>query len=102
MDDTRELERQLIEKAQAQLQQKIAEGKLNGDPLETMLIVLFSINRRVGHICDNPLVVLGEYFQKYPKVTVPVLLVSWTLLGASVAMALVAFARATGISVHLP
>jgi len=102
MDSSHQLERELIEKAQTHLHAKIDAGEFNGDVDENMLLVLLSINRRVGRICSNPLVVIGDYFQKFPKMVVPSMLVLWILIGASAALALLGFAEATGISVHLP
>jgi len=102
MHEIHELERELIAKAQQHLHAKIETGEFNGDVQENMLLVLLSINRRVGRICSNPLVLLGDYFQKFPKLVVPTLLVLWVLVGASAAFALLGFIEAMGLTVHLP
>ena len=102
MQQVHELERELIARAQEHLHTKIETGEFNGDVQENMLLVLLSINRRVGKICSNPFVVMGDYFQKFPKLVLPTLLVLWVLIGGSAALALLGFIEATGLSVHLP
>ena len=96
---TNELERELIEKAQQQLHEKVERGEFNGDAQENILLVLLSINRRVGVICSNPLVILGDFFQRYPKLAWVTGLVLWVLLGAGSLAVILGFLATAGLEI---
>ena len=94
-----ELEKELIAKAQAHLHDRIELGEFNGDVQENMLLVLLSINRRVGSICSNPLVILGDYFVKYPKLAVLIGIIMWILLGVVSLTTVIGGLKALGLEV---
>jgi len=100
VEELAELERQLIEAAQDKLHKKIEAGDFNGDIQENMLLVLFSINRRVGRICGNPMIKLGDFFQKYPKAALTAGMILWILLGASSLLAITTFFNALGLTIQ--
>ena len=99
--ETLQLERELIEKAQTNLHEKIELGEFNGDVQENMLLVLLSINRRVGRICSNPMIILGDFWKEHPKTSITIGMVVWVLLGAGSLVGITAFLNAVGASIHL-
>lgn len=96
---TREVERleqELIEQTHQRLREKISCGEFNGDVQENILLVLISINRRIGRVARNPMVIFGELFQRFPALVVPTAVVAWVMLGATAVLAILGLIEAVG------
>lgn len=96
-----ELEQELIQKAQDKLHQRIEAGEFNGDVQENILLVLLSVNRRLGRIAANPMIRLGDFFLKYPKTAWVAAMTAWVLVGAGSLLAIVTFLNAIGVHIYL-